>query len=263
MEYKYITFVVEEDVAWITFNRPKSLNALSDALFDEFSEALDRIVENEAVRVLILTGAGEKAFVAGADIGEIAACNPLSAKLFAEKGQRAIGRLQSLPIPVIAAVNGYALGGGAEIVLACDFAYASETAMLGLPEITLGVIPGFGGTQRLPRLVGAARAKEMILTGEMISAADAMKFGMINKVCRPEVLWDEALETAKKIAAKGKVSVRAAKETINCGLNADLETGLRLEADAFAVCIASEDAAEGTSAFLEKRKPAFKGGLKG
>jgi enoyl-CoA hydratase len=263
MEYKNIVFTVEEDVAWITFNRPKSLNALSDALFDEFSDALDRIVENEEVRVLILTGAGEKAFVAGADIREIAACNALGAKLLAEKGQRVIGRLQTLPIPVIAAVNGYALGGGAEIVLACDFAYASETAMLGLPEITLGLVPGYGGTQRLPRLVGIARAKEMIFTGEMISAADALQFGMINKICRPEVLLDETLKTAKKIAGKGKVSVRAAKETINSGLNADLETGLRLEANAFGLCMASQDAVEGTSAFLEKRKPAFKGGLKG
>ena len=263
MDYENIIFKQEENIAWITFNRPKSLNALSSVLLDEFSDALDRVAANEDIRVLILTGAGDKAFVAGADIKEIAECNTLTAKLFAEKGQRVIGKLQELSIPAIAAVNGYALGGGSEIVLGCDFAYASENAKLGLPEITLGVIPGFGGTQRLSRLVGTARAKEMIFTGEMISAEEALRYGLVNKVCSPEDLLDEALKTARTIASRGKVSIRAAKEVVNSGMNADLETGLRLEADAFAICVASEDALEGTTAFLEKRKAEFKGGLKG
>lgn len=259
MAYDNILFQIDKDIAVITFNRPKRLNSLSGVLLDEFSDALDRIGTNEKIRVLILTGTGDKAFVAGADIQEISNLNPLNAKLFAEKGQRILFRLQKLPIPVIAAVNGYALGGGSEIVLACDFAYASETATLGLPEITLGIIPGFGGTQQLPRLAGIPRAKEMIYTGEMISAEKAYEYGLINKVCSPETLLDKVLETAGKIAAKGKVSVRAAKEAINSSINTDIETGLRLEADAFAICMASFDAKEGTTAFMEKRKPDFKG----
>ena len=261
MAYEYILFQEDEGIASITFNRPKQRNALNGKLLEEFSDALDRIEGNEDIRVLILTGAGDKAFVAGADIKEISECNTLSAKLFAEKGQRILNRLQRLSVPVIAAVNGYALGGGSEIVLACDFAYASENAMLGLPEINLGIIPGFGGTQRLPRLIGTGRAKELIYTGEMISAEKAYEYGLVNRVCTPELLLDKVLETAKKIAGKGKVSVRAAKQAINSGMNADLETGLRFEADAFAICMASPDAQEGTKAFKEKREPDFKGDL--
>jgi enoyl-CoA hydratase len=261
MRYKNIIFEKKERIALVTFNRPKQLNALSNTLFDEFSDALDHISVDEDIRVLILTGAGDKAFVAGADIREISECNALSAKLFAEKGQRVIGKLQHLSIPVIAAVNGYALGGGSEIILACDFAYASDTAMLGLPEITLGIIPGFGGTQRLPRLIGTARAKEMIYTGEMISASKAYEYGIVNKICSPESLMSEVNKTAQKIADKGRVSVRAAKEVINNGINAGLETGMAMEAHAFAICMVSEDAKEGTAAFLAKRQPVFKGGL--
>jgi enoyl-CoA hydratase len=263
MTYEHLIFSREDNIALITFNRPKKLNALSSELLDEFSGALDQIKSDETIRVLILTGAGDKAFVAGADIKEISECNTLSARLFAEKGQHVIGKLQGLSIPVIAAVNGYALGGGCEIVLACDFAYASETAMLGLPEITLGIIPGFGGTQRLARLIGTARAKEMIFTGNVISAGKALEYGIINKVLAPESLLDEVKKTAKIIESKGKVSLRATKEVINIGMNADLDTGLALEAGAFALCMAGEDASEGTSAFLEKRKPAFKGGFRG
>lgn len=263
MTYEHLIFSMEDNIALITFNRPKTLNALNSALLDEFSEALDIVQGDENIRVLILTGAGDKAFVAGADIKEISECNTLSAKLFAEKGQQVISKIQQLSIPAIAAVNGYALGGGNEIVLACDFAYASETAILGFPEITLGIIPGFGGTQRLARLIGTAKAKEIIFTGNRISAATAKEYGMINKVCAPESLLDEVKETAKTIASRGKVSVRAAKEVINIGMNADLDTGLALEAGAFAICMSGEDAREGTSAFLEKRKPVFKGGFKG
>jgi enoyl-CoA hydratase len=245
MSYEYIIFNLEDSIALLSFNRPNRLNALSSALLDEFSDSLDRIEDNENIRALILTGVGNKAFVAGADIKEISECNPLSARLLAEKGQDVISKLQSLPIPVIAAVNGYALGGGCEIVLACDFAYASETAILGFPEITLGIIPGFGGTQRLARLIGTGKAKEMIFTGNMISAAIAQEYGMINKVLAGESLLDEVKKTAKTIASKGKVSVRAAKESINIGMNADLDTGLALEANAFAICMASEDATGG------------------
>ncbi|MGE0086991.1 MAG: enoyl-CoA hydratase/isomerase family protein [Desulfococcaceae bacterium] len=262
MAYENILFAAENGIATITFNRPKQLNALNGALLDEFSRALDEIEANEEIRVLVLTGAGEKSFVAGADITELATFGPLQAKVFAKKGQAIISRLQELVIPVIAAVNGFALGGGSEMALACDFIYASENANFGLPEITLGIIPGFGGTQRLPRLVGANRAKEMIFTGKMIPAAEAAAIGMVNKVCPAANLMEEVMKTAKAIAAKGRVSLRAAKQAVNSGLGTDLATGLNIECDAFALCMASEDAKEGTKAFLEKRKAAFSGKLK-
>ena len=172
-----------------------------------------------------------------------------------------VSKLQELPIPVIGAVNGFALGGGCEVVIACDFIYASENAMFGLPEINLGIIPGFGGTQRLPRLIGKNRGKEMIFTGKMISASEAQAMGLVNKVCLQNQLMDEVLNVAKIIVAKGKVSLRAAKQAINTGMDVDLKTGCRIEIDAFAICLASPDAKEGTRAFLEKRVADFKGGL--
>ena len=261
MAFENIIYDVNDGIAVITFNRPKALNALNGALLDELSRALDEIAADENIRVLVLTGSGEKSFVAGADITEIAKCNTLQAKLFARQGQAVISRLQALAIPVIAAVNGFALGGGSEMALACDFIYASENAMFGLPEITLGIIPGFGGTQRLPRLIGLNRAKEMIFTGKMLPAAEAYEIGMVNKVLPPDGLMDAVLKTAAAIAAKGKVSLRAAKQVVNAGVNVDLATGCAMEVDAFALCMASEDAREGTSAFLEKRKAEFKGTL--
>jgi len=263
MAYENILYEANNGIATITFNRPKALNALNGALLDELSQALDEIAADENVRVLVLTGAGEKSFVAGADITEIARCNTLQAKLFARKGQAVVSQLQGLAIPVIAAVNGFALGGGSEMALACDFIYASENAMFGLPEITLGIIPGFGGTQRLPRLVGMNRAKEMIFTGNMLPAAEAFNVGIVNKVLGPDTLMEETLKIAGAIAAKGKVSLRAAKQVINAGVNVDLATGCAMEVDAFALCMASEDAKEGTTAFLEKRKADFKGNLEG
>lgn len=259
MAYETIMVDVQDGIAKITFNRPKALNALNNALLGEFSTALDEISANEAVRVLVLTGSGEKSFVAGADITELATFNALEAKVFAKKGQEIISKLQELSIPAIAAVNGFALGGGSEMALACDFIYASDNAMFGLPEINLGIIPGFGGTQRLPRLIGPNMAKEMIFTGKMISAAEAKEIGLVNKVCTQAELMADVMKTAKTIAAKGRVSLRAAKQSVVNGLNTDLKTGLNIECDAFALCMASEDSKEGTSAFLEKRKAAFKG----
>lgn len=263
MTYENIIFQVEEGIATIIFNRPKALNALNDALLDELSMALDKIASDEAIRVLILTGAGEKSFVAGADITELARFNPLQGKQFSSKGQLIISKLQDLAIPVIAAVNGFALGGGSEIALACDFIYAAETATFGLPEINLGIMPGFGGSQRLPRLIGINLAKEMIFTGKMIKADEALAMGLVNKVCPAPALMDEVRKTAKIMAAKGRVSLRAAKQAINSGLNVELGVGLKIECDAFSMCMTSEDAKEGTQAFLEKRKPVFKGGLNG
>ncbi|RPJ16594.1 MAG: enoyl-CoA hydratase/isomerase family protein, partial [Desulfobacteraceae bacterium] len=242
MEYSNIILKIEEGIATITFNRPKALNALNSELMEEFSHALDEISGNEDVRVLILTGAGEKSFVAGADIAELAKFNSLEGRIFAKKGQSVIGKLQELTIPVIAAVNGFALGGGSEIALASDFIYASEKAVFGLPEINLGIIPGFGGTQRLPRLVGTNVAKEMIFTGKMIPASEALGIGMVNRVVAPEALMDETIKTAKSIAQKGKTSLRAAKQAINNGINADLSTGCSIEVDSFALCMSSGDA---------------------
>jgi enoyl-CoA hydratase len=261
MEYRNIIFQVEKGIATITFNRPEVLNALNETCLEEFSRAIGVIAGDEDVRVLILTGAGEKSFVAGADIKEFLKFNALKAKTFSEKGHHIVHRLQDLPIPVIAAVNGFALGGGCEVVLACDFVYASENAMFGLPEINLGIIPGFGGTQRLPRIIGKNRAKEMIFTGKMIPAAEAHAMGLVNKVCSQEQLMDEVLKVAGIIVSKGKVSLRAAKQAINNGMDVDLKTGCRIENDAFAICLTSPDAMEGTKAFLEKREARFKGTL--
>ena len=263
MAYDNLLFQVDQGIATITFNRPKALNALNQALLGELSRALDAVAADEDIRVLILTGAGEKAFVAGADITELATFTALQAKVFSRAGHAVIAKMQELPIAVIAAVNGFALGGGSEIALACDFIYAAENAKFGLPEITLGLIPGFGGTQRLPRLIGANRAKELIFTGKMIGAAEAAQIGLVNKFFAPAALMEEVLKTARDIAAKGRVSLRAAKQAVNHGLNTDLATGCSIEADAFALTMASADAKEGTAAFLEKRKAVFTGKLLG
>jgi enoyl-CoA hydratase len=261
MSYETILLEQENGVTTITINRPKAMNALNGKVLEELTMALNQIDGDENVRVLVLTGAGDKAFVAGADITELATFNSLQAKFFAQKGHAVMNKIGALAIPAIAAVNGYALGGGCEMALACDFIYASENAAFGLPEITLGLIPGFGGTQRLSRAIGAPLAKEMVYTGKMIKAAEAKTIGLVNQVFPPEALLEGAMKTAQAIAKKGKVSLRAAKQTINNGLNADLATGLSIEQDAFALCMASEDAKEGTGAFLEKRKPQFSGEL--
>ena len=262
MAYENIVYETKEGIATITFNRPKALNALNGALLSELSMALDTIAADEDIRVLILTGAGDKSFVAGADISELATFDSLKAKSFARIGHDIVNKLQLLPITVIAAVNGFALGGGTEIAISCDFIYASENAKFGQPEINLGVIPGFGGTQRLPRLIGTSMAKELIFTGKMISAAEALQLGLVNKVVSQDKLVDEVMKTAGLIASKGKVSLREAKQAVNKGMNVDLATGCSIEIDAFALCYASPDAKEGTAAFLEKRPAEFKGSLK-
>jgi enoyl-CoA hydratase len=261
MSYENIDYTVNEGIGEITFNRPKALNAISSALLDDFSHALSAVSSDDTVKVLVLTGAGDKAFVAGADITELATFNSLESRIFAEKGQSVINKLQGLVIPVIAAVNGFALGGGSEIALASDFIYAATNAKFGFPEINLGLIPGFGGTQRTSRLVGMNMAKEMIFTGKMIAADEALKIGMVNKVCDPDSLMDAVYKTARVIASKGRVSLRSAKMAINSGMNVDLKTGCEIEINEFSLCFSSEDAKEGTSAFLEKRKAEFKGGL--
>ncbi len=261
MTFKHLIYDVAETIGTLTFNRPKALNALNRELIEELGIVIDRVEADPDIKVLVLTGAGDKAFVAGADISELTEMDALQAKYFSEMGQKTFSRLESLSIPVIAAVNGFALGGGTEVALACDFIYASEKALFGLPEITLGLIPGFGGTQRLARLVGPNRAKELIYTGATVPAAQAEAYGIVNKIFPPDALMDAVMKTAKAIALKGRVSIRAAKEAVNTGLCTDLETGCKIENNAFALCMASPDAREGTQAFLEKRKPAFTGTL--
>ena len=261
MSYNTIVFEKEDEIAIIRFNRPKALNAINPEMVKELNSAIDEIESSSDFRVLILTGAGEKAFVAGADIAHMVNLNPLQLRRFSIEGHNLLHRLESLPIPVIAAVNGYALGGGTEIALACDFIYASENAKFGQPEINLGIIPGFGGTQRLSRLVGKAMAKELCMTGVMISAQEAKEIGLVNKVFSAEKLWDETMKTAKLLASKGRVSLRAVKECINRGYDLDLRNGCHLETDAFALCMVSPDGKEGMKAFLEKRRPNFQGEL--
>ena len=261
MAFENIILEVDAPIATIFFNRPKALNALNNALFDELDMALDQVKTNKAIKVLILTGAGDKAFVAGADIAELSKMRPLEGKPFSRKGQKDFSKIEDLPIPAIAAVNGFALGGGLEAALSCDFIYASQKALFGLPEITLGLIPGFGGTQRLARLIGENQAKELIFTGKNITAQEARELGIANKICEHDKLMEDVLKTANLIASRGKVALRSGKEVIQNGLNTDLETGCRIENDVFGLNMASEDAKEGTRAFLEKRKPVFKGEL--
>ena len=261
MSFENIILEEKSPVATIFFNRPKALNALNNALFDDLDMALDQIRDNTDIRVLILTGSGDKAFVAGADIAELVKMNPLEGKSFSRKGQKVFTKIENLPIPAIAAVNGFALGGGLEAALGCDFIYASDKALFGLPEISLGLIPGFGGTQRLARRIGVNRAKELIFTGKNIKAQEAFEYGIVNKVIEHDKLMDEVLKTANLIASKGRVALRSAKEVIQNGLNTDIETGCRIENDVFGLNMSSVDAKEGTHAFLEKRKPVFKGEL--
>ncbi len=246
-------------LATITINRPKALNALNSKVLAELDKTLDRVNEDEEIRVVIITGSGEKAFVAGADIAEMSEMSPLEGSNFSRLGQLVFQKVQDLKKPVIAAVNGYALGGGSELALACDFIYASENAKFGLPEVTLGIFPGFGGTQRLPRLIGKSRAKELIFTGKMISAAEAYEMGMVNKVVPLDQLMDAVKEVATQIAKNGPIAVYIAKNLVDVGYDIPLDDGCLMESRSFGMCCSTEDKKEGMKAFLEKRKPVFKG----
>jgi len=261
MAYETIIFQKEGPVAIIKFNRPKALNAINPQVNADVHQALDEIEKDPSIRVLVLTGEGEKAFIAGADIGYMVNLSPLEARKWSEDGHALGFRFESFPIPIIACVNGFALGGGAEMAMACDFIYASETAKFGQPEINLGVIPGYGGTQRLPRLVGKARAKELCMSGVVISAQEAKEIGLVNKVFPPDKLWEETMKMARLIASKGGVSLRTVKQCIDRGFDTDLRRGCQMETDAFGLCMSSPDGKEGMTAFLEKRKPNFKAEL--
>ncbi len=261
MNYNNILFSVEGNVAIIRFNRPQALNAINPDALKDVNAALDEIVKNPVVKVLVFTGEGSKAFVAGADIKHIVSLTPLQAREFSRAGQELLFRIEQLPMPVIACVNGFALGGGCEIAMACDFIYASEKAKFGLPEINLGVIPGFGGTQRLARRVGNSMAKELCMTGNMINADEAKSIGLVNRVFPAESLWEETMKTANLIASKGRVALRGIKDCIDRGADMDLINGCRMESDAFGLIFTSPDQKEGMSAFIEKRTPEFKGSL--
>ena len=258
MEYENLIIEIEDGITTLTINRPKTLNALNTDTLKELSRAFDELEGNPEVKVIILTGAG-KAFVAGADISEMREKNAVEGREFGLLGQSVFTKVENLSKPVIAAVNGYALGGGTELTLACDMIYASEKAKFGQPEVGLGVTPGFGGTQRLPRRVGLAMAKELIFTGRIIGAEEALRIGLANKVVPPESLMEEVRNLAKEIASKGQVSVRLAKAVMNRGMDTDINSALMLEADAFGLCFSTADQKEGMTAFLEKRKPQFRG----
>ncbi len=260
MSYKTIKLEVSEAIALLTFNQPEVLNALNPEMINEFHNALGDVHKMPEVKVLVLTGAG-KAFVAGADIRILQGLDPLGAKHFAQKGQAALFALEAMDVPIFACVNGFALGGGSEIAMACDFVCASVDAKLGQPEINLGVMPGFGGTQRLARLVGKGRAKELCMSGRMITAQEAFAMGLVTRIFPADTLMDETMEIARTIAEKGRVALRAVKHVIDDGFDIDLKAACALEADAFSICFASPDQKEGTTAFLEKRAPKFTGRL--
>ncbi|MGI8858904.1 MAG: enoyl-CoA hydratase-related protein [Rubrobacteraceae bacterium] len=248
----------EDGVAVLTIDRQDKLNALDLRVVEEIGQALLEI-ESEEPRAIIVTGAGDRAFVAGADIAAMHAMDALAAKRFSEIGHAAMALLDRSPIPTIAAVNGFALGGGCEVALACDIRVASENALFGFPEVGLGILPGMGGTQRLPRLIGPAIAKELIFTGRRIDAAEAERIGLVNRVVPQGEALNAAKELAAEISANGPVAVRHAKTAANRAMDVDLISGLEYEADQFALLFATEDAKEGMGAFVEKRKPRFEG----
>src|SRR4051794_29394071 len=243
----------------ITVNRPEKLNALSAAVVGELADAFGKVASEPSIRAAIVTGAGEKAFVAGADIKELAELTPAGARESALRGQGAFRLLETCGKPSVAAINGFALGGGLELAMACTVRFASDNAKLGQPEVKLGLIPGYGGTQRLPRLVGRGRALEMLLSGDPISAAEAHRIGLVNAIVPQAELLAFSKAWLAKVLANGPLALALVMDAVDAGLNGGIEDGLRFEASAFGVSAATEDRAEGTRAFLEKRKAAFQG----
>jgi enoyl-CoA hydratase len=244
-------------ITTVTINRPKALNALNQETLQELVTCFETIGRDESIRVVILTGAGDKAFVAGADISAMSKMTILEARDFGALGHKAMQAIENIPQTVIAAINGFALGGGCEISLACDIRYGSTSAKFGQPEVNLGVIPGFGGTQRLPRIVGKGIAHELVVSGKMIDAGEALRIGLLNKVVAPEELMTSCQQLAETIVSRGPLAVKLCKDALRTGLELDLKRACAYEAELFALCFASPDQAEGMSAFLEKRKPNF------
>ena len=259
MEFKYIIYEKSEGIATITINRPEALNAFSAEVVSEILQALEDVKADESVRVVVLTGAGEKAFSAGADIKAMKGMNALKARELSQMGERLCSALENLEKPVIAAINGYALGGGLEVAMACDIRLASENARMGQTEINIGLIPGWGGTQRLTRLIGATKAKELIFTGKMIDAKTAEQLGLVNMVVPQDKFRETVRQFALELAQKAPVALKVAKALINKGAEISLDAAIALEREGFGVVASTEDLQEGVSAFIEKRKPVFKG----
>lgn len=259
MSYTNLRVEKKDKVAIVTIHRPEKRNALNDQTMDELDQAFAALGADPETGGVILTGAGDKAFVAGADIGELATQSPVAGKERSIRGQKILARIENLGKPVVAAVNGFALGGGCELALACHVRVASETAKLGTPEVKLGIMCGYGGTQRLPRLVGPGRALEILLTGEMVDAQEALRIGLVNRVFPAESLLAEAEALLRKMLANGPLSLRFTLEAVRSGLEMPLDEGLRLEATLFGLICTSDDMKEGTQAFLEKRPGQFRG----
>jgi enoyl-CoA hydratase len=257
MSYQNLLFEKQERIGIITMNRPKALNALNNDTLKELSAALEVIKDSADIKGVIITGSG-KSFVAGADIAQMANYTSEDARVYMEFAQETFNRIELMGKPFIAAVNGFALGGGCELAMACDIRLASENAIFGQPEVNLGLIPGFGGTQRLTRLIGSGLAKELIYTGRNIKAGEAREIGLVNKVVAPEALLQEALDMMKLITSKSGIAIRYAKVAINRGADTDIYKALELEKDLISLCFATEDQKEGCKAFLEKRPPSFK-----
>jgi len=257
--YETIKIEREENIVWITLNRPHRLNAFNDVLVEELSEALDTVEKDPSVRCVIITGEGDRAFSAGADITAFPKATPVKAEEFSRGGQKVFSKIEEMSKPVIAAINGYALGGGLELALACDFRIASEHAELGSPEINLGIIPGWGGTQRLVRIVGLRNAKRLVMLGERIKADEALKMGLVDKVVPFEKLREEAKALAKRLAEGPPIAMKYAKHALNFGSQVPLDIGLRLEATLMALLFSTQDVKRGIEAFMSKRKPEFKG----
>lgn len=258
MDYKFLLREDTDGIAVVKINKPKSLNALNSEVVKELYHCFTALDSDDSVKVVILTGEG-KSFVAGADISEMSTLNAEEGGNFAKLGMDTFLLIEKLSKPVIAAINGFALGGGCEISLACDLRIASTKALMGQPEVGLGITPGFGGTQRLARTIGPGKAKELIYTARNIKADEALAIGLVNKVVEPEALMDEAFAMAKAIAKNSVLAVKYAKKAINAGLQTDIDTGMEIEKAQFALCFATEDQKEGMKAFLEKRKPEFTG----
>ncbi len=259
MDKQFVKCVIEEGIALVTIDNPASLNALNAPTLTQLDQVFDQLAGNPEVKGVIITGGGEKSFVAGADINEFLQVTGDTAAGFMARGQRIFDKIEAFDRPVIAAVNGFALGGGNELAMCCDIRIAAENALFGQPEVNLGVIPGYGGTQRLPRLIGPGKAKEIIFADERISAQEALRIGLVQRVVPKGQAVEEAKKLMKKIMAKGPVAIRMAKKAINEGLGMSLRAGLDLEGQCEGVCFGSEDKNEGAKAFLEKRTPQFKG----
>lgn len=257
--YTNLLFENDNGIGIVTINRSKALNALNASTIKELDKMFDELVQDDSVKVVIITGAGDKSFVAGADINEMRPLSVIEGREWAKAGQAVFNKIENLSKPVIAAVNGFALGGGCELAMACDIRIASERAKFAQPEVSLGIPAGFGGTQRLARLVGKGRAKELLFTGEMIDAAEAYRIGLVNKIATHEELMTVAQTMAQKIMSRAPFAVQVSKIAVNEGLDMNLESGVAYEAEVFSLCFGTSDQQEGMDAFVEKRKAIFKG----